>query len=396
MVEQAQGVLADGTRVAALRVPGARALGVSVAVAGGFADDSAAGAGRAHLVEHLRHHHAVDASSQFIDAAVLSAGGLSNAQTYPFHTEYSFLVPADDRRSVLDWIGRARGRLEPWRATPADLAREIDLVRREVAERAARSPLAGFPWCTALSGIAGGDRPQDALSDLAGLDDVSLADLDGGRVDPRSAAIGIAGDVDPATILADLDASPSVTAAPFHPLSSPTPREISLRRIGLGAPARSDIRLIDLTQPGVSRGLLMIATRILSATSGSAWRSGLFGELLGPDAALVLATQIGATDDGVFRLPTPLSGARAHHAAFEPARRGAARAIDEYLSGTGTASALVARDVLAGFDVVADRSAVADAAEHDVIDLCAHILQEPSGRVVWEPVVTRPGAEAAA
>lgn len=139
----------------------------------------------------------------------------------------------------------------------------------------------------------------------------------------------------------------------------------------------------------------MIATRILSATSGSAWRSGLFGELLGADAGLVLATQVGAAEEAVFRLPTPISGARARREAFDPARRGAGRAVDEYLSGTGTASALVARDALAGFDVAADRADIAEADVAEVTALCEHILQAPSGRVVWEPAVTR-GEEAAA
>lgn len=386
----ATGETDDGLRVIAVRIPGARALGVSLAIEGGFASERAGEAGRAHLVEHLLHHGACGPDGRSVDLRVRRAGGVTSAQSYPFHTEYSLLVPLEDAQTAGEWTALARARLDPLRVTDVDVERESALVRREVAERRARSPLAGFPWSTALATLGDShELAHDGLADLTGLDGVTpavLAAFHDARRSPTQSAIGLAADADPDVLLSLAGATPRPLPQPRPALAgvTTTSRSVHLARTRLTDAVAADVRRVAIPDDASRfRGLLMLATGVASATTERRWQSGLFGPLLGADPGLVVTTH-GASSSSL-RAPSSRTLAQERREAVADARARALRSIDEYLTSTGAASALAARDALSGLDVLRSRDAVRHVTPDEVCDLIDHVEALTAGRLVWHP-----------
>ncbi|WP_207843733.1 insulinase family protein [Williamsia soli] len=343
------------------RIPGARTLGVTVVVPVGTAHEQPGEAGFAHLTEHLAHQSVRDQFGHLVEGCILAVGGLSNAQTYPFHTEFSFAIPAPARQDLVHWIDLARRRATSPPITPVDLDREKAVIRQEVALRMSSSPVAGFPWIDALSALSSDHGLRhNGFSDLT---DLEAASVDGveqfwdrtyrrshhsvavvGPWEPHDVIDAVGGaagadDTEDDGMVGVLDGPHDVhgsvaTLIPMHASVQYVAGSSSINREATDAAAIVAVEWANLVQ------------------NRTHWQLGLFGPTMGPDRNILIGS--GPSAGGpVARFPRDLAGA--DRRLLDRAVAKALDGIDKTLSSTATFSALLARDTVFGLDTLERR-----------------------------------------
>jgi hypothetical protein len=387
---------AQGTRgrlhITAGRVPGARTVGISVVVSVGTAHERPGEAGFAHLSEHFMHQCARNHDDQLVEDHIAGVGGISNAQTYPFHTEYSYAIPAPSLQKLPLWFDRAcaRGALPPL-ITHVDVKRESAVIRQEVARRMSTSPAAGFPWIDALGALSTDHGLRhNAFSDLRDIN-TTTPDRIVGFLDRtyRNAAISVAvaGPWDPHEVIDFLGAriaqAPPATDVLGDLLDGPHGyRSTVPTRIPMSATVRYVPDAVGVS-PEVSQAEAMVAIEWANlAQSGTHWQSGLFGATMGPDHRVVIGSRPHDRDITVPQWDDVAAPDRDH--LFSLARANALDDIDRSLSSTATFAAMSARDSVFGVDTLGRRGAVEQTTPERVRGYLQRIVDAPAGRL-WSP-----------
>ncbi|ORM37892.1 insulinase family protein [Williamsia sp. 1135] len=370
-------------RLSVGRIPGARTLGVTVVVPVGTAHEQPGEAGFAHLTEHLAHQSIRDQLGHLVEDRILAVGGLSNAQTYPFHTEFSFVIPAPARQDLVHWIDLARRRAASPPVTPVDLDREKAVIRQEVALRMSSSPVAGFPWIDALSALSSdyGLR-HNGFSDLADLEAASVHGVEQfwdrtyrrrhhsvavvGPWTPEDVMDAVGGatgtdDTENDAMVGVLDGPHDVqgsvaTLIPMHATVQCVGGSSSISREATDAAAMVAVEWANLVQ------------------SRTHWQLGLFGPTMGPDRNILIGSGPSASGP-VAPFPRELAGT--DRRLLDQAVASALGGIDKTLSSAATFSAQLARDAMFGLDTLERRRNVELVSAPDIEAYLRRVAHSP-------------------
>ena len=377
--------------ITASQVQSTRTMGLSVVIPVGTAHERPGEAGFAHLSEHLMHQYARDQSGERVEDQIVRVGGISNAQTYPFHTEYSFVIPAPAEAEIPDWIDRAIARVAPPRITSVDIECEGRIIRQEVARRMSTSPTAGFPWIDALGALSTDFRLRhNGFSDLADIEAATPEATENflNRT-YRSApvAVGVAGPWSPDLVLDLLgceDGEPTTaatdadTAAFGDLIDGPHHRQSS---VATQIPMFSSVRYVADAHgatPESTQAHSMIAVEWANAVSpGTHWQAGLFGATMGPDHCVLIGSRPRGADIAVPQWADVSSDRRSE--LFVHAQQRALDNIDKELSSTATHAAMLARDSAFGVQTWARRCAVAQTTPEDIDQYLRRAHAAPAG-----------------
>ena len=379
--------------ITASRVQSARTMGLSVVIPVGTAHERPGEAGFAHLSEHLMHQYARDQWGETVEDQIVRVGGISNAQTYPFHTEYSFVIPAPAEAEIPDWIDRAIARVAPPRITSVDIECEGRIIRQEVARRMSTSPTAGFPWIDAL-GVLSTDfgLRHNGFSDLADIEAATPEAIEnflGRTYSPAPVAVGVAGPWSPDLMLdllgceegePETAASDAYTAAFGDLIDGPHHRHSS---VATQIPMYSSIRYVPDAHgaaPESAQAHSMIAVEWANAVSpGTHWQAGLFGATMGPDHRVLIGSRPHGADLAVPQWTDTPSDLRSE--LFVHAQQRALDNIDKELSSTATHAAMLARDSAFGIQTWARRCAVAHTTPEEIDQYLGHARECAAGTV---------------
>nr|WP_255562377.1 insulinase family protein [Agreia sp. COWG] len=381
----------------AAQMPGAGALAITLAVPAGTTSETAGESGFAHLIEHLLHRYAVAGAGPSIERVVHASGGISNAQTYAFHTEFTFVVPRPaDAIEVREWIDLATGRLA-WPVLSVEgIEAEKRVIEREVRTRLASSPFACFPWKDALGALshdfAFTHDGYAQLDDIDAADESSVQRFFSDNYGAGSSVVSVVSEFS----LDDLMAA-GVGGLRDLPTSA-RPRSTAMDGLGQGHRVdlvwpelagwvRADVRGIPMTgDPTEARATAMVSAGVARKLSPECmWQSGLYGPEFGPDYSLLLAMSAGP--DGSEDLPAviPLAELSKVHALHEVVAEAVAEALTAYdrvLGATASFASLVARDILFGLRTYATREAIIAVDARAVLDYFEAAAGCPTGVVV--------------
>lgn len=375
----------DDVAVVIARQPGGRTVAATAVRSIGTAAEQPGEVGFAHLAEHLVHQYARTADDELVEGLHSRVGGVSNAQTYPFHTEFTFVVPAGSVDDIGSWFGCARARLTFPGVGDAEVASERAVIDQEVNHRLTTSPVAGFPWIDALGTLSDDfGLAHDGFADLTGMRTASAQAL---RAFWRrtsaaaSTAVGIVTPWEPAEVADRLGLTEAEhPGAEFRPvLTGPRVRTPS---VPTRFPVRAEVRWIPdaADQPRErSRALAILAACVLDLVDATGlWQTGLFGPWLGPDHGVVIlrsATPAAGPGAGP-RWPSPTS------AQVEQGRRTALLGLDHQLAGTATYAALLARDAVYGLDPAETRAYLFTVRPAEVIEVLDRLAAAEPGHIV--------------
>lgn len=373
-----------GKRLSVGRIPSARTLGVTVVVPVGTAHEQPGEAGLAHLTEHLAHQSVRDQLGHLVEDRILAVGGLSNAQTYPFHTEFSFAIPAPAQQDLVHWIDLACRRVDSPPVIPTEVDREKAVIRQEVARRMSSSPVAGFPWIDALSTLSSdyGLR-HNGFSDLKDLD-VASADGVERFVDRTYLqchhAVALVGPWEPEDVLDavggtargdDLIAADGMV----NSLDGPHDRQASVATL---IPMNASVQYVSgssTTTPEVTDAAAVVAVEWANlARDPTHWQLGLFGPSMGPDHNVLIGSRP-VNGGPIPQFPRELAGD--DRRLLDRAAATALDGVDKSLSSTATFSALLARDTLFGYDTLARRRDIQLVSMSDVEDYLHRVARAP-------------------
>ena len=381
---------ASGLTVLAARHPGVEGMAISVAVRCGMVDERPGEAGYAHLLEHLVHQHTGAPGAARLEQAIHAVGGISNAQTYPFHTEYSLHVPLfpSSTQEISQWITGSLGRLTWPRLPRGAIGAEQLIVEREVDLGVNGRPLGGFPWRHLLGTISrefgfAHDGFGD-LNDVRSATVTSLRSFFSRHYHPSKAAISIVTDRDPDEILETFDRTAESRSASTVPKALPvTSAVLEINRTDplFSGWVRAESRLLSGTgNPTVDRAAALVACRVASLLDPTVrWQGGLFGPELGPDHDLVVSIGSGRGKAGLLTTPTPQPDSPDYSALVQRGTRDVLDALDRHQSSPATYSAMLTRDALWGFPPGATRAAVAATSPAAVSDLLGLISATAPG-----------------
>ncbi|MEU6313481.1 pitrilysin family protein [Streptomyces sp. NPDC047014] len=229
------GRLANGLGVWVDPLPGRGLVSVALTVAAGGDADPEGLPGMAHLVEHLMFPRAASGEDGTDDhvARVEGVGGVCNAETHRDHTVFHTTVPAGMLTEVLEWEAR---RLHTFGPVESVLRTETAVIAEEIRGAAA----AGTLWETALTALHPSTR--DSFGTPAALASATPADamtFFRRHFRPENMALTIAGDVNPAAVLAtaealfgDLPSDPAPAAGP-GPYPAPAAASGGVRTVAL-------------------------------------------------------------------------------------------------------------------------------------------------------------------
>jgi hypothetical protein len=373
-------------------MPGARTVGISVAVSIGTAHERPGEAGYAHLSEHLMHQCARDRDDELVEDNVVGVGGISNAQTYPFHTEYSFAIPTPRLQELPRWFDRACSRgATPPHITHVDLKRESAIIRQEVARRMSTSPVAGFPWIDALGALSTDHGLRhNAFSDLRDITTVTPNRI-GAFLDRTyrnaSISVAVAGPWDPEDVIDLLGADVAEPLAPSDGLVDLLDGPHRCRStVRTRIPMYATVRYVPDTvgvSPEVSQAEAMIAVEWADLVQpGTHWQAGLFGATMGPDHRIVIG---GRPHDPDITAPQwEQIAAPDRDDLFSLARANVLDNIDKSLSSTATFAAMAARDTAFGVDTLGRRNAVERTTSERVDAYLQRAADAPAG-TLWSP-----------
>ncbi|KZX21357.1 insulinase family protein [Rathayibacter tanaceti] len=378
----------SGPRTSIAEVPGARSVAVTLAVGAGSVDERPGEAGAAHLAEHLLYSEARLETGRLAEQFVLHRGGVSNAQSYPFHTEYSVVLPVED--DTLAVLGEAAdvalARASLTEVPVAAIERERWVIAREIEERRTDGALATFPWNGALA-TRGRQRTDDSFTTPILAPDESWASS--AACTPRERSLSV---------------SPRRSTRTSSRRSSPR----SSRSCPRGAPFRTGDRGSERSgrcaggscpaacprppRPASCRSAVprereraiaaVLARAVDAASPGAHWRAGLFGVHEGPETALLIGSSSvagPAPDRPASTLPDRLDLDR-----LDVWRRAELHSLQRRLSGTATASSLLARDRLFGLDTRRTAAELTAVRAGDVAEAFDHLRRDEPGFLVWE------------
>lgn len=375
-----------GDRFSVARIPGTRTLGITVVVPVGTTHEQQGEAGFAHLSEHLVHQGARDEHGCLIEERVLAVGGLSNAQTYPFHTEYSFVIPAPGWHDLPGWVDLARRRIAPSSIAVADVGRETAVIRQEVARRMTSSPVAGFPWIEALGTLSSdyGLR-HNGFSDLTDLAQASVSDVEQflDRTHRRCGySVAIAGPWEPGDVMdavgGVIGEGRPVPDALAGALDGPHHRQGTVPTL---MAVDASVRLVpgsSSTGPEASTAAAMVAAQWADLVQPRThWQLGLFGPTMGPDRNILIGSRPSTSGTAVPRFPSELADDT--RPLLARAIANALDTVDKTLSSTGTLSALAARDITFGWDSLSLRRQIGQVSVRDVEGYLYRVAGTPAG-----------------
>lgn len=374
-------------RTSIAEVPGARSVAVTLAVGAGSADERAGEAGAAHLAEHLLYSEARLKTGWLAEQSVLHRGGVSNAQSYPFHTEYSVVLPVEgDPVSVLGAAADVALARASMTALPvASIERERSVIAREVEERRSNGAFATFPWNGALSTRA--EFPIDDSFSAPALAPDEVRGFLRRLHSTRDVALGVASALDPRLV--------KQVVAPIVALlcpRSPVPdwrtrlgaaRTVRRRMLPRGLFAIAETRLLpaDARRERQRAVAAVLARAVDGASPGAHWRAGLFGVHEGPETALLIGATSGTGPAPMC--PATLLPDRVELDQLEAWTRTELHGLQRRLSGTATASALLARDRLFGFDTLRTAMELRAVRAEDVLEAFDHLRSDEPGFLVW-------------
>ncbi|QHC54390.1 insulinase (Peptidase family M16) [Rathayibacter tanaceti] len=378
----------SGPRTSIAEVPGARSVAVTLAVGAGSVDERPGEAGAAHLAEHLLYSEARLETGRLAEQFVLHRGGVSNAQSYPFHTEYSVVLPVED--DTLAVLGEAAdvalARASLTEVPVAAIERERWVIAREIEERRTDGALATFPWNGALA-TRGRQRTDDSFTTPILAPDEVLGFLR--RLhSTREVTIGVASALDP-HLVEEVVAPVVALLSPRSPVPDwrsrlGAVRTVRRRVLPRGLSATAETRLLPERGPRErERAIAAVLARAVDAASpGAHWRAGLFGVHEGPETALLIGSSSvagPAPDRPASTLPDRLDLDR-----LDVWRRAELHSLQRRLSGTATASSLLARDRLFGLDTRRTAAELTAVRAGDVAEAFDHLRRDEPGFLVWE------------
>lgn len=331
----------SGPRTSIAEVPGARSVAVTLAVGAGSVDERPGEAGAAHLAEHLLYSEARLETGRLAEQSVLHRGGVSNAQSYPFHTEYSVVLPVEDD----PWRSSARPPTWRWPGPPDRGAGRGDragaLGDRPRDRGAAHGRRARDLPVERRPGDTGRQRTDDSFTTPVLAPDELLGFLR--RLhSTREVALGVASALDP-HLVEEVVAPVVALLSPRSPVPDwrsrlGAVRTVRRRVLPRGMSATAETRLLPEHGPRErERAVAAVLARAVDAAStGAHWRAGLFGVHEGPETALLIGSSSvagPAPDRPATTLPDRLDLDR-----LDAWRRAELHSLQRRLSGTATAS----------------------------------------------------------
>lgn len=390
----------NGIAASAIQIPGALSTGVTLAFGHGSAVETIDRAGFAHLTEHLL-HSATRAGPRLTEDVVADLGGMSNAQSYPFHTEFSLVLPASDvRASLAAALALATSRLQPLTLSSDAIEREVRVIAREVDERLSSGSFATFPWVGTLAAVSCDEGTvSNPFSDLRALTRATTDEVEGfvARTQAAPVSLAVASSLHPAEALdlvrdALVDHVRTVDYTDWrrgfrgHRLiahrftarhGSESVASVSAEfRVLPESPDRARARALAAVLPGILAP---------AAGSGTAWSTGLFGAWTGPEFDLFTAWRFGAGADPDLGVEAEAreSVSRLTEQTLDQARMASASEFSLYLSGTAPASALLARDALFGIDTRATPRLLNEVTALEIERACETLCTIKPGVLSW-------------
>lgn len=373
--------------------PTVSVIAISVATQGGMVDIRAGEQGVPHLREHLVARHGTFRGMPI--RRVLSAmGGVIQASTHPFHTEYQVVLPTDvegDAAVVVAELARYWSAVGRQHFGPGEVEAEILSIDRELDERLLRGMSALFPWTEIFNTLAPERSPGDNLL-LDGPTDVDAAVRALSAFEDRarslSTTISIVGPIPVERIAHELrETGFSMIAAVPH-LFAPSDdvrfaasRTIVRRVHGVRNAVHAAAYPIGARMPDRSA-----AQAVAAVTAGTLnrvvvdgrWQAGAFGPFAGPDSGILIYS--GRSPFARAEVPLSMDGA-----AVDRARADALSELRMMRSAPSVRARQWTMGALFGTSPEKIARAIEEVTDRHVVETLAAMGGGRTGHLAWLP-----------
>lgn len=248
----------------------------------GSMDEVDGASGVAHVLEHMMFKGSKTVPPGDFSRRVAALGGQENAFTSRDYTGYYQQIPADRLADVMR-LESDRFAHNQW--PDAEFAKEIEVVKEERRMRTEDQPRAAMIEQLFAATFIASPYRRPVVGWMSDLDSLTPDDVRRFHRDwyvPGNAAIVVAGDVEPAQVLALAEKTYGAIPARALPARKPRtePAQQGLRRIAFKAPAEQAYVALAFRVPGVERiddmtdadrdGLaLLVLSAVLSGYDGA-------------------------------------------------------------------------------------------------------------------------------
>ncbi|UOB06452.1 M16 family metallopeptidase [[Acidovorax] ebreus] len=248
----------------------------------GAMDEVDGTSGVAHVLEHMMFKGSKAVPPGEFSRRVAALGGQENAFTSRDYTGYYQQIPADRLADVMR-LESDRFAHNQW--PDAEFTKEIEVVKEERRMRTEDQPRAALIEQLFASTFIASPYRRPVVGWMSDLDSMTPDDVRRFHRDwyvPDNAAVVVAGDVDPAQVLALAEKTYGTIPARALPARKPRtePAQQGLRRIAFKAPAEQAYVALAFRVPGVTRlddmtdadrdGLaLLVLSAVLSGYDGA-------------------------------------------------------------------------------------------------------------------------------
>ena len=198
-----RGSLANGLRIVVSPDPASPVVAVAVYYDVGMRSEPEGRTGFAHLFEHLMFQGSANLGKTEHFTYVQGNGGTLNGSTHVDYTNYYEVMPSSATELALFLEA---DRMRSVAVTQENLDNQIAVVQNEIRVNVLNRPYGGFPWLQIPPRLfADFANSHNGYGDFVDLESSTLADAQGffeRYYAPGNAVLSVAGDVDPAQVLA--------------------------------------------------------------------------------------------------------------------------------------------------------------------------------------------------
>ncbi len=373
--------------------PTVSVIAVSVATQGGMVDVRAGEQGVPHLREHLVARHGTFRGVP-IRRALAAMGGVIQASTHPFHTEYQVVLPADVEGDVAAAVAElvrywsAAGRQ---RFGAGEVEAEMSSIDRELDERLLRGMSALFPWTEIFNTLAPERREADNLL-LDGPADVDAAVQALSAFDDRarslSTMISIVGPVPVERIVHELRetgfsmiAAVPLPSAPSDDVRFAASRTVVRRVHGIRNAVHAAAYPIGarMPDPSAAQAVAAVTAGTLNrVVADGRWQAGAFGPFAGPDSGILIYS--GRSPFDRVEVPVSVDGA-----AVDRARADALSELRAMRSAPSVRARQRTMGALFGTSPERIARAIEDVTDRHVVEMLAAMGGGRTGHLAWLP-----------